>query len=158
MIALSFVVASLLVSGDANQCTMNPPPLAVEAVKASKDVKSFVVVSPKSMSILLKDGALIRVVSMGCVDSGSVAHVWVSNPPPAEDEMAWRKLFIRIASAAFDPADSKSIAAWLPEAKFTRTDRLILSAGISENVDLSIDVEPLVDGMGAEVTMSVTYH
>lgn len=158
MIALSLVIASLSVGGDASQCTMNPMPLAVEAVKASKDVKSFVVASPKSMSILLNDGTLIRVVSMGCVDSASVAHIWVNNPPPAEDEAAWRKLLIRIASVAFDPADSKSFAAWLSETKFTHTDRFALSAGISEDVDLSVDVEPLIDGMSAEVTMSVTYH
>ncbi|PMQ02720.1 hypothetical protein DyAD56_22860 [Dyella sp. AD56] len=158
MIATSFVIASLLAGNNATQCTMNPLPLAVDAVRASKDVKSFVVASPKSMSLLLKDGTLIRVASMGCVDSGSVAHIWVNNPPPAEDEVAWRKLFIRIASAAFDPIDSKNFAAWLPSAKFTRTDRFILSAGISENVDLSIDVEPLIDERSAEITMSVTYH
>jgi len=158
MIALSFVMASLLAGGGASQCTMNPLPLAVEAVRASKDVKSFVVASPQSMSILLKDGTLIRVVSMGCVDSGSVAHIWINNPPPAEDKVGWRKLFIKIASAAFDPVDSKIFAAWVPEAKFTSTDRFILSAAISENVDLSIDVVPLIDGVSAEVTMSVTYH
>lgn len=80
MIALSFAIASLLADGSVTQCTMNPLPLAVKAVKAFKDVKSFVVASPQSMSILLKDGTLIRVVSMGCVDSGSVAHIWVNNP------------------------------------------------------------------------------
>lgn len=72
--------------------------------------------------------------------------------------MAWSKLFIKIASAAFDPVDSKSFAAWLSEARLTSTDRFILSAAIGENVDLSIDVEPLIDGMSAEVTMSVIYH
>ena len=97
-------------------------------------------------------------VSMGCVDSGSVAHIRINNRPPVEDKTAWSKLFIKIASATFDPADSKSFAAWLPDAKFTRTERFILSAGVSKNIDLSIDVEPLIDGMSTEVTMSVTYH
>ncbi|WP_430387273.1 hypothetical protein [Dyella sp. 20L07] len=137
---------------------MNPLPLAVEAVKTSIDVKDFVVISPKSMSILLKDGTLVRVVSMGCVDSGSVAHIWVSNPPPTEDKVAWGKLFIKIASAVFDPADAKSFAAWLPEAEFTRTDRFILSASTSQNIDMAIDVESLFDGITVEITMSVTYH
>lgn len=158
MIALSLIMASLLAGGDAVQCTMNPLPLAVKTVKSSKEVKSFVLVNPKTMSVLFKDGTLVRVVSMGCVDSGSVAHIWVNNPPSVEDELAWKKLLARIALATFDPADSKSFETWLPEVKFTRTDKFALSAGISENVDLSIDVEPLFDKMGAEVTMSVIYH
>jgi hypothetical protein len=46
MIALSFAMASLLAGGGASPCTMNPLPLAVEAVMASKDVKSFSLQAP----------------------------------------------------------------------------------------------------------------
>jgi hypothetical protein len=158
MIAIGLVLASILGGSEISSCPMNPPPLAMEAVKSSRDVKNFVVGSPQSMSILLKDGTLIRVVSMGCVDSGSTATIWVNNPPQPGDERAWRELFIRLASIAFDPAESKSFVAWIPKAKFTRTDKSVLSAGMSENVDLSINVQPMVDGMGDEITMSFTYH
>ncbi|WP_157956481.1 hypothetical protein [Dyella sp. C11] len=158
MIALSLVITSMLAGAHTSQCTLNPLPLAVEVVRSSKDVKSYVVMNPKAMSILLKDGTLIRVVSMGCVDSGSIAHAWINNPPPPEDKAAWNKLFIKIASAAFDPADAKSFSAWIPSASFTSTNGSLLSASTSENVDMSIDVSPLFDAVTTEITMSVTYH
>lgn len=158
MIAIILAASSLLGTGDAYQCTMNPPPLAVETVKSSRDVDSFVVTTPKTMSILLKDGTLVRVISMGCADSGSVANAWVSNPPSAEDEEAWRRLLIRIAAAVFDHGESKSFSTWISDARFTHSDRFLLEASISGDIDLSIYVQELSDKMGAEITMSFTYH
>jgi hypothetical protein len=48
---------------------MKPPPLAVEAFKSSKEVRALVVDGLKSASLLLKDGSVMRVMSMACVDS-----------------------------------------------------------------------------------------
>jgi hypothetical protein len=158
MTPLIIAIASLLADSNAFQCPMNPLPVAVHAAKASKDTQSFVLVNTRTMSILLKDGTLVRVISMGCVDSGVIANAWINNPPPAEDEEAWRKLLTKITSAAFDPAESKGFATWISDAEFTRSDNFLLHAGTSGNVDMSIYVKQLSDKMGAEATISFIYH
>jgi hypothetical protein len=158
MTAIAVLLASLLASGSAGECPMNPLPLAVDSVKSSDYVKSYVVVNPKVMSILLTDGKVMRVVSSGCVDSGSVATVWIDDAPPAKDLAAWRKLLTRLASVAFDPSDSKMFADWLAVTSFSTTDRSSLVAISSEDIDMSVFVGPVADGFATEITMSVTYH
>lgn len=95
--SLGLIAASVLLASGLPQCPMRPPPLAVEAFESSKEVRAFVVDGPNSASLLLKDGSVMRVMSMACVDSGAVAKILIPKPPPATDISSWRKLTARLA-------------------------------------------------------------
>ena len=157
MIALSLVASLMLAASKPSNCPMTPPPLAVDTFKSSKEVKSFVVDSPKSANLLLKDGSLVRIKSMGCVDSGAVAQVLVPNPPSDNDIATWRKLFSRLAKTAFG-SYGDGIAQWVPDAKFERTDRYILNASGGEDPQFEITVENTAYSMGYVVTLSFNYN
>lgn len=160
MTALALILSSLLVTGTGGQptCSMNPLPLDVKAIRSSKDVRSFVADSPLSASILLSNGNIMRVRNMGCADSGGVAKIWMASPPKDGDYSEWRKLFIELAKIAFGSNSSDSFASWVPKATFTGTDRFVLTASTSGDVDMSINVQRDADGLGDVVTMSFTYH
>lgn len=153
----SLLLASTFALGGQPQCTMKPPTIETKAIKASKDVRSFVIDDSRSASIFLINGDFIRVVGMGCVDSGSVARLWITSPPPDSDVAAWRALFVKTAKIAFG-AYAGSFESWVPKASFTSSDRFVLTASISGDVDMRIDVQRMGEGMGDMVTMSFTYH
>jgi hypothetical protein len=138
-------------------CTINAPPLAVDAVTASADVKSYVTDSTHSASILLKDGSYIRVINMACVDSGAVARAWIPHPPEVGDIAAWRKLFSKIAGIAFGSYD-QPFKAWIPKANFKKDDHFVLSTSVSDPVQMEITVESMDESMGDVVTISYTYN
>lgn len=152
------ILLAIALAGDKPACSMKALPIDIRAIKDSKEVRSYVLDTPQSASILLTNGNLIRVVNMGCVDSGGVAHIWVASPPNEKDYAQWRKLFIATAKVAFGSNSSESFASWVPQASFSKTDRFALNASISGDVDMWIDVQHTTDGIGDVVTMSFTHH
>lgn len=113
--------------------------------------------NPKSASLLLKNGSLIRVMSMGCVDSGAVARIVVPNPPAADDVATWRVLLVRLTRVSFGSYAS-DMATWIEHAHFKRTDGSVLSAGGGENPLFDIAVESTAYAIGNVVTLSYTYN
>jgi hypothetical protein len=149
--------ATMLALSGGSECTMNPPPLAIETFRASEEVKAYVADSSKSASVLLKDGSYIRVINMACVDSGAIAKAWIPNPPPESDLAAWRKLFAKVAGIAFG-SYAQPFKVWIPKANFKKDDNFILSASTNQSVELEIIVKSLDESMGDIVTISYTYN
>lgn len=154
---LGFVMASMLATANSSDCFMQPPPLALEVFKTSKDIKAFVVDSPKSASILLKDGSLIRVVSMACADSGAVAQILLPNPPAVSDMAAWRKLLARLIVTAFGTYGT-SMAAWIRDARFEQAGQFVLYANGGEDPQFEITIDRNATTSGDVVTLSYRYN
>jgi len=161
MIIHGLLVASLIgMASPGADYPMRPPPLDVAAIRASSDVKSFVIAPSKlSASILLKDGSSVRVINMGCQHSGSFARSWVMNPAPLGDSAAWIQEADKIARIVFTPGEAKSFVAWAANGQLQRTDdsRLVLDGTGHGDLSYSIEVEPMGMGMGAWLTVSYAY-
>lgn len=95
---------------------------------------------------------------MGCTDSGGVARIWVTSPPGDKDYAEWRALFVKAAKIAFGSNYSEDFASWVSSASFASSDRFVLTASISGNVDMWIDVQRMDEAMGDVVTISFTVH
>jgi hypothetical protein len=157
MTVASFLMASMLAASNPTDCPMRPPPLGMEAFKSSSDIKAYVADSPKSASILLKDGSLIRVMSMGCVDSGAVAQIILPSPPADNDIAAWRKTLSHLSKIAFGSYGDK-VASWVSTAKLGRTEGFVLSASGGDNPQFEVTVQDTTYSMGYVVTMSYSYN
>jgi hypothetical protein len=140
-------------------CTVNPPALRVNQLRAADGFQSIAVArSNLAASVLFKDGSVLRVTNMGCADSGSVAVLAVpddgSEAKPNIE--TWRSRALSIARTAFDPTYAKDYAKWLSGAKL-KTDDFTVSGETGDGYeDLSLDIRPCAFGTCA--TVSYTLH
>lgn len=160
MVFYGLLLASVMGSGSPDtDCTMQPPPLDIATMHATRDVKSLVVDPSKlSANMLLKDGSSVRVVNMGCQHSGSVARAWVMNPPSLSDSAAWIKEANKVARIAFTPPQAKSFAEWIKNRELEKTDDQLAQEGTDQTeITYSIEVEPASMAMGSWLTISYSY-
>lgn len=155
--ALAFAATST-----ASDCPMRPPPLNVQRIQAAKETKSFVVDSSTiAATVLLKDGAVLRVTNMGCQHSGSYVRLWIPGERPADtDTKAWVAKAKLAADIGFDPSESKYFDQWLATAKITPSQEGGFTAsGNSGEGDITYEVTvvPRDLDIGTLVTVSYAY-
>jgi hypothetical protein len=145
-----------------SDCPMRPPPLNVQHIQSSHEVKSFVV-DPNNLAgtALLKDGSVLRVTNMGCQHSGSYVRLWMPGPRPADtDTKAWLSKAKLAADIGFDPVEAKFFDKWLATAK-TDSDGQggFTAAGNSGEGEITYEVivEQRDLDIGTLVTVSYAY-
>lgn len=140
-------------------CTVNPPGLQINQLRAAEGVQSIAIAKSKlAATALFKDGSTLRITNMGCANSGSVAVLAVPDEDPGTklDAELWRTRALHIARVAFEPAYAKDYVKWLSSAVLQVEDFSMNGETGNGYEDLSLTVRPC--DVGTCMTVSYTLH
>lgn len=140
-------------------CTVNPPDLQIDQLRAAKGVQSIAIAQSRlAATALFKDGSILRITNMGCANSGSVAVLAVPDVEPGAklDAKIWRTRALYIARVAFDPIYAGDYVKWLSSATLKVGDFSVSGDTGNGYEDLSITVRPC--DVGTCMTVSYTLH
>jgi hypothetical protein len=140
-------------------CTVNPPDLNVNQLRAAKGFQSIATAeSNLAATVLFKNGSVLQVTNMGCANSGSVAVLAVPNggTDAKLDVEAWRSRAINVARIAFAPTYAKDYVKWLSSTKLKAEDFRVSGETGDGYEDLSLNVQPC--DLGTCATVSYTLH
>ena len=147
---LLFAVALSQVAWSA-ECTMQPAPIDIKHIAHNTGIKSYVVSGGNlSLTALLKDGRVLKLVHSGCDHSGASVSLWFDSNLELSSTDAWIKEAGALARIAFTPRIATEIAGSLQRGKFERNAteaRVVISASPSSFMWYSVVISRAEHGL-----------
>ncbi len=102
----------------AEDCTMRPAPINAKRFARNPIVKSYAVnMVEQSVTALLKNGQVLRLVHSGCEHSGATASLWIPSKELPMKEV-WVQQAIALSRLAFEKDSAADIERGLQAGKF----------------------------------------
>jgi hypothetical protein len=134
-----------------SECTMQPAPIDAKRIAHDRAIKSYVVGDERrSLTALLKNGRVLKLVHSGCDHSGATVSLWLETDLALSNTDAWVKEAGILARIVFTPAIAGDIAASLQSGTFARNAteaRVVISASPSSFMSYSVVISRAERGL-----------
>lgn len=135
----------------ATECPMRPLPIDIKRIAHNTFVKSYIVGKERlSLTALLNNGRLLKLVHRGCDHSGATVSLWLETNLTLSDTNAWVKEANTLAHIAFAPEIANDIEESLQRGDFERNAteaRVAISASPSSFMSYSVVISSTEHGL-----------